>query len=182
MPSVPVVKKVYKKLPPLKKRVADALVGKGGAKGGRRINEDGLNAQQEMFCALFSSDRQFFGNGTQSYIEAYDVTVGKGTGMTSYEMCRFRAHELLTQPNVLKRIDELFESRGLNDQFVDKQLEKLITQDAEFPTKLGAIKEYNALKKRITSQAELKIGVMAVVEHLYKESDKLYEAKYGKNK
>ena len=30
-----------------------------------------LSPQQERFCNLFASDQEFFGNGVQSYIEAY---------------------------------------------------------------------------------------------------------------
>lgn len=116
----------------------------GDRSDGRRM----LTAQQELFCTLYASDREFFGNGTQSYIEAYNIKVGKGKGFTSYEMCKVMAHRLLTNPTILKRINEIFEGRGLNDGFVDKQLEKLITQDAEFRPKLGAIQEYNKLKKR----------------------------------
>jgi len=104
--------------------------------------------QQTRFCELYASVEEFFGNGVQSYIEAYNVKVGKGKGMTSYETCRFRAHELLKNPKILNRINEVFEGRGLNDAFVDKQLEKLITQDAEFNPKIRAIQEYNKLKKR----------------------------------
>lgn len=128
----------------------DALKGKGGSLGGRRVNEDGLNAEQEEFCQLYASDREFFGNGTQSYIEAYDIKVGIGKGCTSYDTCKYRAHQLLTNPRVLKRIDEILEDGGLNNTFVDKQLKFLITQSAEFRPKLGAIQEYNKLKGRIT--------------------------------
>lgn len=64
---------------------------------------------------------------------------------------------LLTNANVLKRIDELFEAGGLNDQFVDKQMEKLITQDADFKAKMAAIREYNKLKQRITEKKELHV-------------------------
>jgi terminase small subunit-like protein len=107
----------------------------------------GLNPQQELFCQYFASDREFFGNGVQSYIEAYDVNV---THKGAYNAARVSAHRLLTNANILKRIDTLFEASGLNDTFVDKQIEKLIIQDADFSTKLSAIREYNALRNRIT--------------------------------
>lgn len=107
-----------------------------------------LSPPEEAFCQLYASDAELFGNGVQSYISAYNVKVGKGKGYTSYETCKYMAHKLLTRPKILKRVNEIFEGRGLNDTFVDKQLEKLITQDAEFRPKLGAIQEYNKLKKR----------------------------------
>lgn len=119
------------------------------SKVGERTDEGYIfTPQQERFCQLYASDHELFGNGVQSYIEAYEVKVGKGKGMTSYETCKYRAHKLLTNSKILRRINEIFEGRGLNDAFVDKQLEKLITQDAEFRPKLGAIQEYNKLKKR----------------------------------
>lgn len=106
-----------------------------------------LNPQQELFCQYFASDREFFGNGVQSYIEAYDIDITK---KGAYNAARVSAHNLLTKPNITKRIDELFEASGLNDTFVDKQIEKLIVQDADFGAKLSAIREYNALRNRIT--------------------------------
>jgi hypothetical protein len=32
-----------------------------------------LTLKQQVFCTLYSSDREFFGNGVQSYVEAYQV-------------------------------------------------------------------------------------------------------------
>ncbi len=117
-----------------------------------KTKENGLNLQQEKFCELFSSDREFFGNGVQSYIEAYDIDLSK---KGAYDAARVNAHRLLTKANILKRIDELLELRGLNDTFVDKQLEIVITQNAEFPAKIAGIREYNKLKKRTVEQIEL---------------------------
>ena len=111
-----------------------------------------LNAKQELFCQLYASDREFFGNGVQSYIEAYEPDQSKPNW---YRPARSRASELLTKPNILERIDEIFEAHGLNNQFVDKQLEKLIVQDADFTTKMKAIAEYNKLKQRITEKKDL---------------------------
>ena len=36
-----------------------------------------LTPQQELFCQLYAGDREFFGNGVQSYIEAYKVDTTK---------------------------------------------------------------------------------------------------------
>ena len=110
--------------------------------------------QQEHFCILYASDKEFLGNGVQSYIEAYNIKVGRGKGFTTYETCKFMAHRLLKNPKILKRINEIFEGRGLNPAFVDKQLEFLITQSSEFRPKLGAIQEYNKLTKRTSDRVE----------------------------
>ena len=116
-----------------------------------------LTPQQELFCQLYAGDREFFGNGVQSYIEAYGVDTSKPGWYTT---ARAGAHENLTKPHILERIDEIFEAHGLNDQFVDKQLEKLIVQDADFNAKMKAIAE----KRDITSGGE-KIEIpVALVE------------------
>lgn len=128
-----------------------------------------LNPREEEFCRLYASDREFFANGTQSYIEAYEVTLykgkkpeGKGNFMT-YESVRDAAHKLLTNTDILKEINNIFDSRGLNDSFVDKQLEFVITQNVEFSSKVKAIAEYNKLKSRITDRT--------VIEHTFALDD-----------
>lgn len=119
------------------------------------VNENKLNEKQELFCKLFASDREFFGNGVQSYIEAYDIKLDKPN---AYKTALAASSRLLSNVKITARINELFEARGLNDCFVDKQLEKMITQDADFKAKMSAIKEYNALKNRITKQVDLTSG------------------------
>lgn len=115
-----------------------------------------LTPQQEMFCQLYASDREFFGNGVQSYIEAYGIDMSR---RGAYATARSGAHENLTKPYILERIEEIFEAHGLNDQFVDKQLEKLICQDADFKSKLGAIQEYNKMKGRIINRQQIDGGI-----------------------
>jgi len=66
---------------------------------------------------------------------------------TTYAAARSSASVFLTNPNILNRINEILETGILNDQFVDKQLAFLVTQNANLSTKLGAIREYNSLKK-----------------------------------
>lgn len=111
-----------------------------------------LTPQQEMFCQLYASDREFFGNGVQSYCEAYGLDKND---KKSYSTARSGAWENLTKPYILERINEIFEAHGLNDEFVDKQLERLIIQDADFSTKMKAIAEYNKLRQRITEKKDI---------------------------
>jgi hypothetical protein len=119
-----------------------------------------LTEKQELFCQLFASDREFFGNGVQSYTEAYDINLSeKG----AYKVAQASASRLLSNAIITTRINEIFEARGLNDTFVDKQLEKLITQDAEFSTKIKAIAEYNKLKARITDRSEVTLNLPTVI-------------------
>jgi hypothetical protein len=113
--------------------------------------EDKLNPKQELFCKLYSSDKEFFGNGVQSYIEAYEINILK---QGAYNGARSSAYDLLTNPHILKRIDELLEVKGLNDSQVDKELLFVIQQKADLGSKVAAIREYNKLKQRITEKID----------------------------
>ena len=130
-----------------------------------------LNPKQEPFCQLYATEREFFGNGTQSYIEAYDPEkVGNW-----YNTARSRASELLTSPNVLARINELLDIT-LNDQHVDKQLALVVTQNADFSSQMAAIREYNTLKQRITDKVEHS-GLIATTPLTQDQIDAINRAK-----
>lgn len=109
-----------------------------------------LNEQQSEFCRLYVSE-EFFGNGVQSYLEVYDIDRSKPNWYATACVC---ASQLLSIPKVCQHINNLLESQGLSDEFVDKQILFLITQHAELGTKLGAIREYNKLKGRIIQKIE----------------------------
>lgn len=111
-----------------------------------------LNPKQEQFCILYATDREFFGNGVQTYIEVYEPDQHKPNW---YKTACAVASEILSNPKVIARINELLEMSGLNEAFVDKQLHFLITQHADFTSKLGAIREFNKLKSRITDKHDL---------------------------
>lgn len=127
---------------------------------------EGLTRDEERFCRVYVSATEFYGNGTQSYIEAYDVMVVKGTNTRekiekgkrkkmTIESVRTAAGRLLVNDKILTRINELLEDGGFNDEFIDKQLKFLITQSAEPRVKLGAIQEFNKLKQRIHEKSTL---------------------------
>lgn len=106
-----------------------------------------LNPKQELFCQYFASDdTTMFGNGTKAYMKAYPDSSLKAAAAS--------AADLLRNPNVLKRINELLEFNGFNDADVDKQLLVVISQSADFGSKVAAIREYNKLKARITDKSE----------------------------
>jgi hypothetical protein len=109
-----------------------------------------LNPRQEKFCQLYVSE-EFFGNGVQTYIEVYEIDESKPNW---YRSACSAASRLLSDVKVCQRINELLDDQGLNDQHVDKQLLFLVTQHADFGSKLGAIREYNKLKQRITERFE----------------------------
>lgn len=169
----PIVNKTKKKLQPLAVRKKNALLGKGGYKGTRRVNEDHLNAEQEEFCQIYTSEGEFFGDGTNSYIEAYDIEVGRGEGRVTYESCRSSASRLLTNVNILKRIDELLSEEGFSEQYADKTLKFLMTQKANLNVTLGAVGEFNKLRGRIRDKIDHTHQVLGIVKMVYDEADRL---------
>lgn len=129
--------------------------------------KDIINEKQKKFCELYANSEEFFANGVESYIEAYSP---KRIG-NWYNSAKASASRLLTKVNILDYINNLLELRGLNDPFVDKQLELLITQNADFKSKLGAIKEYNQLKTRIRKELDIKIQEVTPILELGKKED-----------
>lgn len=113
--------------------------------------EDKLNIQQELFCQLYATDREFFGNGTQTYIEVYEPDQKKPNW---YRGAQASASRLLSNVIICARINELLEMGGLNDAFVDKQLLYLIQQHEDKTAKVAAIREYNKLKSRVTEKID----------------------------
>ncbi|MDF9749191.1 hypothetical protein M2428_000621 [Arthrobacter sp. ES3-54] len=69
----------------------------------------------------------------------------------------------MSNVKVAARINQLLDEAGLNDAHVDKQLLFLITQHADFTNKLGAIREYNKLKARITEKVDHTVELPPVV-------------------
>lgn len=118
-----------------------------------------IKLRHELFCKLYAGTTEFFGNGTQAYLEASRKFKLAGEKRITYETARASASRLLTNVNILKRIDKELEKTlgeiGLNDQFVDKELLFCITQKADLKTKVIAIREYNALKQRVTKKIKL---------------------------
>jgi hypothetical protein len=94
---------------------------------------------------------ELLGNGTQSYIKAYS-TKQKKIGSKTAEMA---ASRLISNDKICKRITELLDKDGFNDKNVDVQHLFLISQFQDWKTKLGAIKEYNSLKQRITKNVKV---------------------------
>ncbi len=111
---------------------------------------DKLNPLQRKFGKLYASEREFFGNGVQAYAKAYGIDLST---RGAYQSAKSAASRLLTNVNLLAYINELLEV-VLNEAHVDKQLAFLITQNADFGAKLGAIREFNALRQRITKKFE----------------------------
>ena len=126
---------------------------------------DTLTAEQKKFCETYVT-AEFFCNGVESYLEAYKLDKLKDR-----QTAASNAYKLLSQTKILNYIDSLLDSAWLNDQFVDKQLLKLIQQDSEKSTKLWAIKEYNTLKQRISNKLEVSWSISLL--DLHKQTKKI---------
>jgi hypothetical protein len=115
---------------------------------------DELNLEQEKFCQLYATSKEFFGNGVQTYIEVYEPDQ---TNPNWYDTACSSASQILRNIKVIARINTILEETGFNDAHIDKQLSFLITQHSDFTNKLGAIREYNKLKKRIDDKANITV-------------------------
>ena len=122
-----------------------------------------LSKKQLYFCELYATHWEFFGNWVQSYIEAYKPDKTKKNW---YNSARSTVSEILTNPNICAKINELLEAKGLNDEFVDKQLLFLISQHDEKSVKLWAIKEYNTLKARIEKWRQKALNDWDITENV----------------
>jgi hypothetical protein len=120
--------------------------------------KSGLTHRQEKFCKLFVyGDREHYGNGTLCYLEAYGITYGFDEDDEDEEepiklkqnVAAAAASRLLRNVKIINRINELLQEGGFNDTNVDRQHLFLINQFGDLKTKLGAIKEYNVLKRRV---------------------------------
>lgn len=120
----------------------------------KQDNQNNLTDKQKAFAELFAYGTTR-GNGTMSYVEAYGIDLSvKG----QYNVARNGAAQNLTKSNILDYIRSLYDT-VLNDEIIDNELTFLIMQSADFRTKLGAIKEYNQLRQRITKKIE-KVNIL----------------------
>lgn len=117
----------------------------------KKTGDNGLNPKQEKFCLNYVT-QEFFANGVKSYADAYGIDLTKPG---KYQQAQVSASDLLLNPMVLKRINELLDLAGLNDAFVDKQLTFVIMQNSDLGSKVAAIREYNKLRQRITDKMKV---------------------------
>jgi len=110
------------------------------------------NPNQERFCKFYATKKEFFGNGMESYAKAYGFNLKKNP--KDWNVCRAAASRLLRDLKICMRITELIELSGFNDQHMDKQLFFMATQYHDGKAKISAVKEYNALKGRITQHID----------------------------
>lgn len=91
---------------------------------------------------------------------------GKENKKLTYLAAKSAAWRLLTNVYILRRIDELMEIY-INDQVVDKNLGVVILQNADFSSKVAAIREYNKLKQRIIDKTDITSGGKPLPQPIY---------------
>lgn len=111
-----------------------------------------LNPKQELFCQLYISDEESWGNGAESYAQAYEL---KRVG-NWYKTACVSASRLLRKDNVSHRINELLDLR-LSDELVDRELAYVVSQKSDLSSKVAAIKEYNRLKRRVDDSPKIAV-------------------------
>lgn len=113
-----------------------------------------LTEKQLIFCQLYAMS-EMRGNGVMCYARAYGIDLSEKGG---YNTAKVGASQALTKHNILDYIRSLYEENDLNDTVVDNELAFVIKQNADFGSKVAAIKEYNQLKQRIIKKLELSTG------------------------
>ena len=103
-----------------------------------------LSPRREKFCQLYTSnDRELFGNGVQSYIEAYSPDTSKPNWYKTACACSSR---MLSNVNVIEKINELLVQQGFNDENVEKQHLFLLNPHDDKGIKMRAVDSYYKLK------------------------------------
>jgi tRNA(Met) C34 N-acetyltransferase TmcA len=116
------------------------------------VISESLNERQKLFCLLFTSDKECFGNASKSYRTAYNLSPAQ------YKAGEVSAHHLLRNPKLQDYINELLD-QTFKDKSVDRETAKIIKQDKDLVSKGMMIKEYNKLKKRVSDQPLVTIKI-----------------------
>lgn len=107
-----------------------------------------ISTEKERFCQLYARDPKIIGDAIACYKEAYKELDEVKDKQWDFNMIKRKADELLMDPIISDRINQLIAEDGFNDSNVDRQHLFLLNQLKDFPTKMKAIQEYNKLKKR----------------------------------
>lgn len=113
-----------------------------------------LTLTQKKFCENYVST-EFLGNGVRAYSDAFGIDI---SSKNQYQVANVGAQRLLQHEGCLKYVNELLDEKGLNDVTVDKHLLFLIQQGADLSAKVGAIREYNKLRNRVSTQLEVTVA------------------------
>lgn len=141
-------------------------------------NKDELTPKQELFCHIYTHNRQLFGNATLSYAEAYDYGLdelsqekpvlgydskgepnkwGESEYTKAYNVCSAQGSRLLRNQKIDDRIRELM-NLLMRDSIVDAELISIVLHGEKDSDRVAAIKEYNKLKQRILDKVDHTTG------------------------
>ncbi len=124
---------------------------------------DKITQKQEIFCQEWLDN---VGNGTLAALVAFDIKdkefVGKkgldnydkDLADNAYKIASSMATEYLRKPSIIKRIDELLEERGFNDDAVKREHFKLIREGDE-NIRMRAIDSYYKLKGKFVDKLDV---------------------------
>jgi hypothetical protein len=121
-----------------------------------------LKLSIERFCQLYVTDKEFFGNGAASYMEAYGMDKNS---KKAYNSARSAASQLLTNLNVLRRINQLIDESGLNETTADKQTLYLMLQNQDLSAKARGIAEFNKVRGRVKEKLEVNGIINGNIKH-----------------
>ena len=165
---------IIKKIKPLAEKNKEKKVEKFTAQG----SKDKLNLEQKAFCEFFSDgDKEFFGNGVQSYIEVYNPDKDNKNW---YKTSCASASRLLSKDNVCEYINKLLDAKGYNDENIQKQHLFCINQFSELGVKMKAIAEYNKVTGKY-SDDKLNDSLREIMKKDIEERNKLKAKKYDNN-
>lgn len=107
-----------------------------------------LPPKEELFCQYYAKSGHAFGNATL----AYSLAFGKDlSDEKQYAVCSELGSRLLRKVEVYHRKEEIL-AETLEEKIVDKELAKVILQDAKMKEKVAAIGEYNKVRGRHTEK------------------------------
>lgn len=116
-----------------------------------------LKPRNRLFVELYTKlDPFYYGNGTKCYAKAYNIEYFN-TCDPRYKAAQKHASRLLGKEKITRAINEQLDMSGFNSGNADKELLFLMSQHNDLKTKLGAIREFNALKKRTGTPAAASI-------------------------
>ena len=104
------------------------------------------NKREELFCVLYATNEEFFGNGVQSYMRAFNIDHAE---QNAYARARKQASRMLQKRHILERINHFLVLLDLNPAHVDKQLAFVVTQNANLAAKMDGIKVALKLQGRL---------------------------------
>lgn len=162
---------------------------KKAAKKAVKTPKKRLSPERELFCQLYvgTHDRDLFGHGTKCYLEAYghnqrieemhnqihELEQARERGYTAKvkslesdikraeKSARSRASQLLATVSIRARIDELMDSM-ITEEFYDREMLYVASQRFDLASKVAAMREFNALKKRITKDPPATVGPITI--------------------